>query len=212
MRKGSRNEGKIPKPEMITECVEKTKRGAIGEYRCYCGKVFNALNNNVKRGNTFTCGCLQNKTVKAVMTKHDGCGTRIYSIWTGMMRRCYEPKFINYKFYGGRGITVCDEWHDFATFRNDTKNGYADNLTLDRIDNNIGYWKSNVRWIEQKEQKRNMRSNRLYEYNGETKCIAEWAEKLNINESFLRARLNRGMSVEDAILIPNRYAKHKASR
>ena len=131
--------------------------------------------------------------------------TRLYKIWTTMRERCYREHHSHYKNYGGRGITVCAEWDDYVAFRNWAQdNGYSDNLTLDRIDYNGNYEPSNCRWITLKEQARNKRSNRVIEYKGQKYVMAELAEKIGMNKTTLKERLNSGWSVEDAVEKPIR--------
>lgn len=116
---------------------------------CDCGNFTEVSSNSLKRGDTRSCGCLKREK----MFKHGGTKTRLYATWKGMKRRCYSPKFRNYKCYGGRGIQVCTEWkNDFIAFRNwALNNGYADNLTIDRIDNNGNYEPSNCQFLTRPE-------------------------------------------------------------
>lgn len=124
--------------------------------------------------------------------KHGKRNTNIYGVWQTMKTRCYNEHSEKYKNYGGRGITVCDEWrNDFQAFYNwAINNGYDDNLTIDRIDVNEDYSPSNCRWITNKEQQRNRRNNRNITINGETHCLSEWCEILGLNYNTVRSRLN----------------------
>jgi hypothetical protein len=126
-------------------------------------------------------------------TFHNGKGTRLYRIWKVMKTRCYNKNFYKYPRYGGRGIIVCEEWKtNFVAFRDwALRNGYADNLTIDRIDNNGNYEPLNCRWATNKVQSNNRSSCRLITYNGETHNITEWGEKLGINPLVLGARITR---------------------
>lgn len=108
---------------------------------------------------------------------------RLYGIWCGMIQRCENPMRDSYANYGGRGIEVCDEWHDFANFVDWSRsNGYASNLTIDRIDNDEGYRPGNCRWADLRTQARNKRSNVNLSVLGETKTAKEWAEETGISE------------------------------
>jgi len=135
--------------------------------------------------------------------KHGKYGTRLYTIWSKMKARCLNINNHVYKYYGGRGISICKEWlENFIAFYNwSMVNGYADNLTIDRIDNNKGYSPENCRWTTQKIQSRNTRQNKLIEYNGQVKCIAEWAELYSLNQRTLESRLKRGWSIHEAFNI-----------
>ena len=131
---------------------------------------------------------------------------RIQNIFLHMKDRCYNPNFRDYKNYGGRGITICEEWqtpHSWKGGRAFRKwaleNGYADNLTLDRIDVNKGYSPENCRWVSMKEQQNNKRNNRLITYNGKTQTIALWCEELNLPFSTVKNRLNRKLPVEKVL-------------
>ena len=120
-----------------------------------------------------------------------------------MKTRCNNPNVLEYKDYGGRGITVCDEWqHSYETFRDWARlNGYMDDLTIDRIDVNGNYEPSNCRWSTRKEQANNRRSNKLITFNGETHNIQEWSDIVGVNDITLRNRLYKyGWSVEKAVI------------
>ena len=142
---------------------------------------------------------------------HKLSDSRIYKIYYAMKQRCFNPKTKNYSGYGGRGITVCQEWVDnFLCFYDwSIKNGYEEKLengrnklTLDRIDNNGNYKPSNCRWVVQKVNERNKRTNRIIEFNREKHTIVEWSEILNIPASRLYNRLFDGWSVERAFTTP----------
>jgi hypothetical protein len=119
-----------------------------------------------------------------------------------MKERCSRKENVAYNSYGGRGIKVCDEWvHNFASFRDwATANGYADNLSIDRIDANGNYEPSNCRWTNSQEQNNNKRTNHFLTHNGKTMTIAQWAEETGINYRTLKSRINRdGLTLEEAI-------------
>lgn len=136
-----------------------------------------------------------------------GCThTRLFKIWSGMMERCYRPAHPYYSDYGGRGITVCDEWKkNFLPFKNwADANGYADNLTLDRKDNNGNYEPSNCRWATVKEQQNNKRNNHRVTLDGVSRTITEWSEILGIKKTTIKERLKSGWSDEKALTTPVR--------
>lgn len=138
--------------------------------------------------------------------KHGGKGTRLWSIYNGMKSRCNNPNVPAYKFYGGRGITVCSEWLDsFPKFRDwALANGYRDDLTLDRKDTNGNYSPDNCRWSTKKEQALNTRRNHLVTISGVTKPLSVWCELYSINYKTVRDRLKRGWDYQSAIIKPIR--------
>lgn len=122
-----------------------------------------------------------------------------YSTWTSMRTRCEKKSYHLYKYYGARGIKICKRWAEFQNFYDDMGPKPTPEHSLDRIDNSKGYEPSNCKWATKKEQSRNTRSNKLIEYNGETKCVAEWAEEAKVSEHAFRNRISRGWTIEDAL-------------
>ena len=145
------------------------------------------------------------------LTKHGKCHTRLYQIWNAMKQRCSNPKAISYKYYGAKGVTVCQEWQDgFQAFHDwATANGYSDNLTLDRVDANGDYCPDNCRWTTNKEQQNNTSYNRLITYGAETHNITQWAEILNIPRNVLYNRIRRGWDIEKIITTKKRDWRFK---
>lgn len=111
---------------------------------------------------------------------HNMDGTRPYNVWLSMRQRCLNPKSHAYKWYGGRGIKICEEWDSFIKFWDDMKGTYKSNLSLDRKDNSKGYSKENCHWVTMKEQNNNRRGNLLISFNGETKTMSQWADFLGV--------------------------------
>ena len=121
-----------------------------------------------------------------------------------MKGRCYNPNNNRYKYYGGRGITVCDEWkNDFMAFYDwSITHGWKEGLTIDRIDVNGNYCPENCRWIPLSDQMGNRTNSRYLTFNGETKTLAQWSKISGISSDTISNRLNRGWSVEDALNKP----------
>lgn len=168
--------------------------------KCDCGKEVIVRGSSIVQQKTKSCGCLAKEKSKERGTKHGMFGTRIYRIWSGIKRRCYDPKVSAYKWYGGKGINYCKEWESFSNFYEWAKNnGYKDNLTIDRIDVNGNYCPENCRWIDDTEQARNRSNNKIIEYNGEKHCLSEWSEIYNINYETLLTRIRRGFPFEEVL-------------
>ena len=186
--------------EYISPKGQKHKR----EYylcKCDCGNQTIVYKSHLKSGTVRSCGCLRVKNLVKSCQKHGMKHTRIYDMWSNIKSRCFDKKSPCYIHYGGRGITVCDEWkNDFITFYNwAINNGYDNNLSIDRINNDGNYEPSNCHFVTQKEQGRNKRNNRLITYKGQTHCLAEWAEILGVKYSTLLYRFRRGWSAEAAL-------------
>lgn len=179
--------------------MEPRKNGKVRPcwlFKCDCGKTVVARKENVMNGHTSSCGCLHKESI----TRHGFSNTRLFDILHGMKQRCFNKKLKCYKNYGGRGITLCDDWlsNPDSFYKWAIKSGYKDNLTIDRIDNNGNYCPENCRWVTRLEQNRNLRKNRLITYKGETRCLSEWASLYHLQKSTLKGRLDRGWSVEEA--------------
>ena len=131
--------------------------------KCDCGnyKIINGC--SLRKGLTKSCGCIQKEIVSKMFTIHGQTKgyhrERLHSIWHGMKNRCLNPKTPFFKNYGGRGISICDDWlNNFDRFYKwALENGYKENLTIDRIDNDKGYYPLNCRWATYKQQRANQR-------------------------------------------------------
>ena len=119
--------------------------------------------------------------------------TRLRAILQSMKYRCYNKKHKHNEYYGGKGITICDEWKNNikAFYDWSMENGYEDSLTLDRINNKGNYEPSNCRWVTRKQQMRNTKRNHLITYNGRTQCLTDWAIEYNIDPKTLDSRINK---------------------
>lgn len=173
---------------------------------CDCGTEKLITKHDLDTGRVLSCGCLKDENIVKRSTKHSGCKDRLYRVWAGMKDRCYNEGNPFYRHYGGRGITVCDEWkNDYANFRECAmSNGYDSSAkhgkcTLDRIDVNENYCPENCRWVSQKVQANNKRYNLKIEYQGTIKTLSEWADYLGFTYGALYARIYEcGWTIEKA--------------
>lgn len=135
-------------------------------------------------------------------TKHGGHGTLTYARWKSMMARCNNPNASNFKYYGALGVTVCERWHDFASFRTDMGECPSVSMTLDRLKNELGYEPGNCRWATQAEQNRNRSHCVPITHDGSTRNLADWSPIVGISANVLALRLKRGWSAERALTTP----------
>ena len=190
--------------------LDKSKH-ALWKCLCDCGNYTIVGSNSLKAGNTKSCGCLNIETATERIVRynfrHGETGTRLWRIWSGMINRCESPCYDNNMVYRGKGIRVCAAWHTYENFRDwALKNGYRDDLTIDRIDVDGNYTPSNCRWATKVEQAENRSTTRLFTVNGETHSLAGWARCIGLNDSAIQS-IVRGKSDEEAQMIVAEYAK-----
>lgn len=174
--------------------------------KCECGNETIVNYGKLAYKHTTSCGCYAKELFINNVSKHNLRKTRLYNIWANMKQRCFNKNNKFYNRYGGRGITICNEWeNDFKNFYDwSIKNGYKDNLTIDRINNDGNYEPANCRWVDNKTQSNNRNNNVILEYNNEKHNIKEWCEIMNITKSALNHRLKRGWDLEKALTTPQR--------
>lgn len=129
--------------------------------------------------------------------------TKTYSSWENMLTRCNNPNNNRYQYYGNKGITVCERWLIFENFLTDMGER-PEGTSLDRIDNNKGYYKENCRWATEITQANNKSTNRFITYKGETYTLKQWGRILGVNSVTISSRLKRGWTLEEAFQVPNR--------
>ena len=168
------------------------------ECRCSCGVVKVYRLPLLRNGTTVSCGCWSREVKSKRMFRHGGAGTPEHGIWLGIRNRCADLSNAN---YGGRGIRVCARWQEsFAAFLEDMGPRPTPKHSIDRFPDNDGnYEPGNCRWATKKEQARNTRVNQMVTRDGETLCIAEWAERYGVSASMLAGRLNSGWEFERAV-------------
>lgn len=163
---------------------------------CDCGKVTRVSADNLRIDRTGSCGCLR--------VKHGKSGSPELNIWAGMRRRCEKPNTRGFKYYGGRGIRVCDRWQEFENFLTDMGSRPSPKHTIDRIDPDGNYDPSNCRWATPTEQSRNRRTVPVYTVFGRTQSGPDWAEEFGISNSLFKSRLEAGWGIERALTTPKR--------
>lgn len=179
---------------------------------CDCGKEIIRNGCSMRRGKVKSCGCFRKEVLKSeshskAVTTHGKTGSKVWFTWRSMLQRCHNPKNRQYHAYGGRGIKVTKRWLKFENFYKDMGDPPTSKHSLDRIDNEKGYSKKNCRWATTKEQSRNKRTNIWITHNGQTMVTADWAKQIGIARSALWFRLDRGLSIEDALQPPMRKRK-----
>ena len=197
----------------MIERAENDKWGATTWLcQCDCGNKKTVLGHNLKSGGVRSCGCLSKEIapergrrskIGERSKTHGDFGTRLYRIWAAMKRRCYNPHAAYYEDYGGRGITVCDEWLDYGPFKDwALLTGYCKGMSIERVDVDAGYSPDNCVWILLNEQNRNKRSTIRMEYQGRTYTVKELSVMTGLSERAIKGRYERGWSVEKMLSTP----------
>ena len=178
---------------------------------CECGTSTIVAARNLKSGGTRSCGCLHDeasssrwRSKKHPNYKHGDCTRKgaapEFMSWVNMLSRCYNPKAKNFQDYGGRGITVCDDWHNYVNFLSSMGRRPSPYHSIERIDNNGGYDPLNCRWATRKEQANNRRTNHNITFNNHTMTMTEWARRAGIKRSTLWMRIiHYGWPIEKAL-------------
>lgn len=162
---------------------------------CDCGHRTAVPGTAMRRGRSSCCTSCR-------ITTHGKSRSPEYTVWRGMKQRCNNPLHESRSDYSERGITVCDEWDSFDVFYADMGKRPSPKHTLERKNNNLGYFAANCKWATRSEQLRNTRRNRLIIFNNKTMCLTDWASEVGIPFTTLRARLKYGWSIERALTEP----------
>ena len=172
---------------------------------CDCGSVAVVGRQKLSEGRSRSCGCLRNEATSRRSTKHGDSRNAIYRRWVAMNHRCYHKKTRLWSSYGGRGIAVCKEWHDYKNFKKWAEaSGFREDLSLERKDNDGDYSPGNCCWETKKRQSRNMQKTIYLDAFGERKPMLDWAEdsRCAVNKYTLRNRIQHGWDHEKAITSP----------
>lgn len=184
---------------------------AVWKCLCECGVTTLADGPSLRTGNTKSCGCLKREIAaercRNKTTHGDAIGgkvTREYRTWSGMWTRCTNPNSECWNFYGGRGITICDRWKDFAAFLSDMGRKPV-GMTIERVDTNGPYCPENCIWATIQTQANNRRDNVKLTFRGETHGLGQWAKIVGLNPTTLGHRIRSGWPVEMALTEPTGY-------
>lgn len=214
MRKLELKGKKYGRLTVIKECETKIRKkydkNIYWICKCTCGKETIVPATKLVSGHTKSCGCYQREKAALCNSTHKETKTRLYIIWQGIKRRCTNLNSNNYKNYGLKGISICEEWKEnYLAFKHwAKKNGYSDSLTIDRIDSKGNYEPRNCRWVSQKVQQNNRSNNRYIIYNGQCHTLSEWSDITGISKSVIDSRLNKlHWSEEKTLSTPLRRKK-----
>jgi len=196
----------------VIRCVGTTESNhprLVWECQCDCGTTANLTTDSLTSGKANSCGCYMKERAAAANTthghaSHKGKRSSEYYSWSNMIDRCERTTNHAYPRYGGRGITVCNEWHSFETFLSDMGLKPFPRATIERKNNNGPYCKDNCEWATYRDQANNRRSSRIVTYQGESMTLMEASRRTGLHESFLRRRLAKGMTIDEAVAAPRR--------
>lgn len=197
---------------VVQEVKERKNKKIQWTCRCKCGREVQVSGGNLISGNSTSCGyCGKYGKKWSHPTTHHAKERRLYMVWVNMKHRTQDVRDRYYNIYGGRGITVCDEWlNDYDAFASwALDNGYQDDLTIDRIDGDIGYSPGNCRWVDIKTQINNRRNCRYVFINGEKMTATQAAERYGVPSQRVLSRLKRGWSDHDAVFAEKRKNQWK---
>lgn len=191
--------------------ITRAENSSTGKVRWVCECDCNERNvqivqaNHLREGSSLQCSKCAHKITGESNSTHRETESRLYYIWCSMKSRCNRPTDDAYERYGGRGISVCTEWmNSFESFRNwSLDNGYQEDLSIERVNNDGNYCPENCRWATAIEQANNRRSNRILTYNNETHTLAEWSRLTGLDRHVITDRIDKfNWSIEKALATP----------
>lgn len=179
---------------MIDKIIENNK--TVWLCKCDCGNYTKVSGGNLRGNRVNSCGCIKSKLMQNKMTTHGLSNHKLFKVHEEMLRRCYNSNHKEFHRYGGRGITVCEEWKDFLTFYNwAIQNGYQDGLTIERINNNGNYCPENCIWSDRLTQANNTVNTRYIEYQNKFYTITKLSKLLGIKRGTICSRINRNIPI-----------------
>jgi hypothetical protein len=197
---------------VVLGLAESKNRHPYYQVKCDCGTERDVSRSRLLDGSSTSCGCARDEASSKNWTIHGGSRTLTYSIWKGIIARCFNESNRGYKHYGGRGITMCDRWRNsFVEFLNDMGEK-PQGFTIERINVNGNYCKENCKWASYLEQGRNRRNNKKYTFMGKNVTVQEAIDMagVNIRRVSVNQRLKNGMTIEEAVMTPPDPKKQRA--
>lgn len=195
--------------------LEKSDKRSNGQYwlcKCDCGTIKEVSQTSLRNGRSTSCGCYHREEAKSIgerSKKHGDFGTHLYGVWAGMKRRCFNKNAKFYDDYGGRGITVCDEWLEYIPFKEwALSTGYHEGVSLERKNVNGDYCPDNCEWIPLSQQNDNKRNTIYIEYEGLCYTLKDIAEATGLKLRTIKGRYERGWTPEqifNSLLMKNQY-------
>lgn len=190
---------------VIEQAGNTVNGAALWRCVCECGAERAVLGSDLRSGKSNSCGCEGVNRIGDAARKHGDSKTRLYSTWKNMRRRCLDPRNSSYKHYGGKGVTICQSWGEFSAFKKwSYDNGYADHLTIDRIDSNGDYCPQNCRWVSRTVQSQSR------DYTQKAPDGEPWIQKAlraGLSKSAFYSRVATGWPIEEAALRPKGYRR-----
>lgn len=180
---------------------------------CDCGNETVQAGITLRNGAVVSCGCYHAEISGTLNYKHGHSQKGIYRSYKEMVRRCTDPRHIGWKTYGGRGIKVCQRWlDDIENFITDMGPTWKKGLSIERRENDGNYEPGNCYWATMKQQNNNKSDNRIVEYNGKKQTLTQWADEVGMSCQALKARLDMGWTVHDALYKPLQRRKNRDKR
>lgn len=187
---------------------QEDKKPPAWQCECDCGNIVYVPTSRLTTGNTKSCGCIHKEQLRARVTTHGhkplhGKIHPLYYRWYGMIQRCEHKNNRAYRWYGGKGIKVCQRWHDFQKFLDDMESKFKPGLTIERRDSNKDYEPQNCYWATWSTQRETMGNHsKILTLNGQSLSLLDWSSKLGIKPGTIHSRLNSGWSVQKTLSEP----------
>lgn len=189
--------------------VERRNRTIVWLCACECGINAPVRGGCLTRGDTQSCGCLQQERAYKSAYRHGRAHTPIYNVWCSMRARCKNPKVKSFAGYGAKGITVCERWQTFENFLHDMGERPSPKHEIERVDGTKGYFPDNCIWATRETQANNKSTNHILTFQGKSQSIAMWARELHLTYPTIKMRIRNGWGTELALSTPRLRARRK---